>query len=165
MAQRHLSGGLHKWMPAIKDQRRPGFSSTDQHRENDIRLGHLSILRSISCPQSAPFLLSVQGTTFPRLLCQLVWPMRGTGGRPSLCLPASGETLGPLVAVSIDSSSCQMAPPVQSYSSSQAASAMVLSRGFWFLGPVTPPSYCVPLTLMVRVADLFLYVASQHFHN
>lgn len=76
---------------------------------------------------------------------------------PSFCLPISSKAPAPPVAVSFDSSACQMPlpdPTMQSYRSSQAASAMVLARGSWLLGSVIPPSHRVSPTLMVTVVLL-----------
>lgn len=120
-----------------------------------------------------------QGTTFPRLLCQLVWPMRGTGkakGRSKsqakvflpLCLPASGEAPPPLWAISFDSSSLQMASPVQSYGSLRHGSSQtVLAPG---LGSTAISMYPPPLpALKVIVASLQLItvpcLTSQSFHS
>lgn len=72
-----------------------------QHRWNDVRLGHLSILRSISCPHSTPFLLSITGNYISQAplptglanerhwgKAEVMEQERGQGISPRVCLPA-----------------------------------------------------------------------------
>lgn len=155
------------------------FLNRCQHRPNNVRLGHLFILRSISCPQSTPFLFSITGNYISQapLLTGLanerpwaeaeVMKERSQGISPSLCLACLMlKLLAPLVAGSFDSKSCQMAYPTQSHCSNQKASAMVLDKGSWFGGttillcPSNPDG-----DSSFPGANLFPCLASQHFHS
>ena len=105
--------------------------------------------------------------------------MRGTGKAKDrsksqakvflpLCLPASGEAPPLLWAISFDSSSLQMASPVQSYGSLRHGSSWkVLAPG---LGSTAISMYPPPLpALKVIVASLQLItvpcLTSQSFHS
>lgn len=115
--------------PATKDQWGPGSSLVDANIGQMMSALAIYIFSGLFPTLIAPRLhSSSQGTTFPRLPCQLLWPVKGTGGRPrpgarekprctspSLCLPTSGEAPAPLMAVSFDSSSCQRNPLLQPY--------------------------------------------------
>lgn len=119
----------------------------------------------------APHLCSLsQGTTFPGSFANQFghWGTLREGwsviagekpGHFSLSLPASGKVRAPLVVNSFDSSCCQMAPPIWSYSSRQRflASGLCTTISLCSSNPNVDNSF--------PVANHSSHMASQPFHN